>query len=129
MIASNLDSSEETVNKIAEMRVRKEIEKGVQVIQYQVITLMTTNGQAPFVTVFMYLNEVPEGQTRDDLALIIEEMLKQRIKGVKNEKGVFITPAFPKLIYVLEENNIREGSRILAPYKTCSSMHRKTYGP
>ena len=106
LIASNLDSSEETVNKIAEMRVRKEIEKGVQVIQYQVITLMTTNGQAPFVTVFMYLNEVPEGQTRDDLALIIEEMLKQRIKGVKNEKGVFITPAFPKLIYVLEENNI-----------------------
>ena len=85
LIASNLDSSEETVNKIAEMRVRKEIEKGVQVIQYQVITLMTTNGQAPFVTVFMYLNEVPEGQTRDDLALIIEEMLKQRIKGVKNE--------------------------------------------
>ena len=111
LIASNLDSSEETVNKIAEMRVRKEIEKGVQVIQYQVITLMTTNGQAPFVTVFMYLNEVPEGQTRDDLALIIEEMLKQRIKGVKNEKGVFITPAFPKLIYVLEENNIREGSQ------------------
>ena len=111
LIASNLDSSEETVNKIAEMRVRKEIKKGVQVIQYQVITLMTTNGQAPFVTVFMYLNEVPEGQTRDDLALIIEEMLKQRIKGVKNEKGVFITPAFPKLIYVLEENNIREGSQ------------------
>ena len=89
-----------------------EIEKGVQMIQYQVITLMTTNGQAPFVTVFMYLNEVPEGQTRDDLAIIIEEMLKQRIKGVKNEKGIWITPAFPKLIYVLEENNIEEGSNI-----------------
>ena len=107
----NLDSSEDTVNKMAEMRVRKEIEKGVQMIQYQVITLMTTNGQAPFVTVFMYLNEVPEGQTRDDLAIIIEEMLKQRIKGVKNEKGIWITPAFPKLIYVLEENNIEEGSK------------------
>ena len=107
----NLDSSEDTVNKMAEMRVRKEIEKGVQMIQYQVITLMTTNGQAPFVTVFMYLNEVPEGQTRDDLAMIIEEMLKQRIKGVKNEKGIWITPAFPKLIYVLEENNIEEDSK------------------
>lgn len=102
---------EQKVNEIAEMRVRREIEKGVQTIQYQVITLMTTNGQAPFVTVFMYLNEVPEGQTRDDLAVIIEEMLKQRIRGVKNEKGVFITPAFPKLIYCLEDNNIEEGSR------------------
>ncbi len=102
---------EQTVNQIAEMRVRKEIVQGVQMIQYQVITLMTTNGQAPFVTVFMYLDEVPEGQTRDDLAIIIEEMLRQRIQGVKNEKGVFITPAFPKLIYVLEEDNIREDSR------------------
>lgn len=80
-------------------------------IQYQVITLMTTNGQAPFVTVFMYLDEVPEGRTRDDLALVTEEVLKQRIQGVKNEKGVWITPAFPKLIYVLEEDNIREGSK------------------
>ena len=104
------ETDEETVNSVAEMRVRNEIIQGVQMIQYQVITLMTTNGQAPFVTVFMYLNEVPEGQTRDDLALIIEEMLRQRIQGVKNEKGVFITPAFPKLIYVLEENNIREGT-------------------
>ena len=111
LIASNLDSSEETVNKIAEMRVRKEIEKGVQVIQYQVITLMTTNGQAPFVTVFMYLNEVPEGQTRDDLALVIEEVLKQRIQGVKNEKGVWITPAFPKLIYALDDDNITPDSK------------------
>lgn len=105
-----VEVSEEKINEVAEMRVHREIEKGVQTIQYQVITLMTTNGQAPFVTVFMYLNEVPEGQTRDDLAMIIEEMLKQRIKGVKNEKGVFITPAFPKLIYVLEENNINEDS-------------------
>jgi len=102
--------TEEQINDIAEMRVQEEIERGVQMIQYQVITLMTTNGQAPFVTVFMYLNEVPEGRTRDDLALIIKEMLKQRILGVKNEKGVYITPAFPKLIYVLQENNITEGS-------------------
>lgn len=109
--AMDMEVTQEKINSIAEMRVRREIEKGVQTIQYQVITLMTTNGQAPFVTVFMYLNEVPEGQTRDDLALIIEEMLKQRMQGVKNEKGVFITPAFPKLIYVLEENNVREGSQ------------------
>jgi ribonucleoside-triphosphate reductase len=105
---SGLPVDEERINRIAEMRVLREIEKGVQTIQYQVITLMTTNGQAPFVTVYMYLNEVPEGQTRDDLALIIEEMLKQRIKGVKNEKGIYITPAFPKLIYVLADNNIKK---------------------
>ncbi|MBD5458828.1 MAG: anaerobic ribonucleoside-triphosphate reductase [Lachnospiraceae bacterium] len=107
----NISLTEEQINEIAEMRVREEINRGVQMIQYQVITLMTTNGQAPFVTVFMYLDEVPEGQTRDDLALVIEEMLNQRIRGVKNEKGVYITPAFPKLIYVLEEDNISEGSR------------------
>ena len=107
----NISLSEEQINEIAEMRVREEINRGVQMIQYQVITLMTTNGQAPFVTVFMYLDEVPEGQTRDDLALVIEEMLNQRIRGVKNEKGVYITPAFPKLIYVLEEDNITEGSK------------------
>ena len=105
------DVDEETINSVAEMRVRNEIIQGVQMIQYQVITLMTTNGQAPFVTVFMYLDEVPEGQTRNDLAIIIEEMLRQRIQGVKNEKGVFITPAFPKLIYVLEEDNIHEDSK------------------
>jgi ribonucleoside-triphosphate reductase len=93
------------------MRVRKEIKDGVQEIQYQVITLMTTNGQAPFITVFMYLDEVPEGQLRDDLAAVIEEMLKQRIQGVKNEKGVYITPAFPKLIYVLDEDNITPDSK------------------
>ena len=106
-----LSLTDEQINEIAEMRVREEINRGVQMIQYQVITLMTTNGQAPFVTVFMYIDEVPEGQTRDDLALVIEEMLNQRIRGVKNEKGVYITPAFPKLIYVLEEDNISEGSK------------------
>ena len=106
-----LDLDEEKINKVAEMRVREEINRGVQMIQYQVITLMTTNGQAPFITVFMYLDEVPEGRTRDDLAMIIEEVMKQRMQGVKNEKGVFITPAFPKLIYVLEEDNIHEDSK------------------
>ncbi len=103
--------TEQEINDVAEIRVREEIKRGVQMIQYQVITLMTTNGQAPFITVFMYLNEVPEGQTKDDLALIIEEMLNQRIQGVKNEKGVYITPAFPKLIYVLEEDNIHKDSK------------------
>ena len=107
----NIPVSEEQINELAEYRVRKEINRGVQMIQYQVITLMTTNGQAPFVTVFMYLNEVPDGQIKDDLALIIEETLNQRILGVKNEKGVYVTPAFPKLIYVLEEDNISEGSK------------------
>ena len=110
-MAAGLPLIEEKVNEVAEMRVKEEIRRGVQMIQYQVITLMTTNGQAPFVTVFMYLNEVEEGRLRDDLALVIKEMLLQRMQGVKNEKGVYITPAFPKLIYVLEENNIREGSR------------------
>lgn len=107
----NIPVSEEQINELAEYRVRKEINRGVQMIQYQVITLMTTNGQAPFVTVFMYLNEVPDGQIKDDLALIIEETLNQRILGVKNEKGVYVTPAFPKLIYVLEEDNISEDSK------------------
>ena len=109
--AAGLALEEEKVNEVAELRVREEIQRGVQMIQYQVITLMTTNGQAPFVTVFMYLNEVEEGRLRDDLALVIKEMLLQRMQGVKNEKGVYITPAFPKLIYVLEENNIWEGSQ------------------
>ncbi len=99
------------VDEIAEMRVRKEIERGCQVIQYQVITLRTTNGRAAFVTVYMYVGEVPEGQQREDLAMVIEEMLKQRILGVKNEKGQLITPAFPKLIYVLDEDNIHENSK------------------
>ena len=109
--AIGLEYDEEKINQVAELRVKEEINRGVQMIQYQVITLMTTNGQAPFITVFMYLNEVPEGQTKDDLAAIIEEMLYQRIQGVKNEKGVYITPAFPKLIYVLEEDNITEDSK------------------
>ena len=109
--AAGVEMSEEKINQIAELRVKEEINRGVQMIQYQVITLMTTNGQAPFITVFMYLDEAPEGQTRADLAAIIEEMLHQRIQGVKNEKGVYITPAFPKLIYVLEEDNVREDSK------------------
>ena len=109
--AIGVTPTEDKVNKIAEIRVKEEINRGVQMIQYQVITLMTTNGQAPFITVFMYLDEVPEGQLRDDLAAVIEEMLHQRILGVKNEQGVYITPAFPKLIYVLEADNIREGTK------------------
>ena len=108
---AGIELSDEKIKQIAEARVRKEISTGVQTIQYQIITLMTTNGQAPFVTVFMYLDEVPEGQTRDDLALIIEETLKQRMLGVKNEKGVYITPAFPKLIYALDEDNIEPDSK------------------
>jgi ribonucleoside-triphosphate reductase len=108
---AGMEADEKQINEIAEMRVKEEIKRGVQVIQYQVITLMTTNGQAPFITVFMYLDEVPEGQLRTDLAMVIEEMLNQRILGVKNEKGVYITPAFPKLIYVLDEDNVREGTK------------------
>ena len=102
--------AKERFDEIVEKRVRKEIEKGVQTIQYQVVTLMTTNGQAPFVTVFMYLGEARNEQEKRDLAIIIEEVLNERIKGVKNEQGVYITPAFPKLIYVLEEQNVRPGS-------------------
>ena len=105
------NKDEEIITKITEDRVKEEINKGVQTIQYQITTLMTTNGQAPFVTVFMYLNEVQDEKLKADLALIIEEMLKQRMQGVKNEKGVYVTPAFPKLIYVLEEDNIYEDSK------------------
>ena len=104
-----IEVTEEQINALAEKNVKEEIKRGVQILQYQVITLMTTNGQAPFVTVFMYLNEVEES-LRNDLAMIIEEVLKQRLLGIKNEKGVFVTPAFPKLIYVLEEDNISEDS-------------------
>ncbi len=103
--------TEEKINDIVEQRLRKEVNRGVQTIQYQVVTLLTTNGQTPFVTVFMYLNEAKNEQEKHDLAMIIEETLKQRHKGVKNEKGVWITPAFPKLIYVLEEDNITEDSK------------------
>lgn len=109
---SRFKSKSEYIDYVVSKRLKKEINKGVQTIQYQVLTLMTTNGQTPFITLFMYLDEVPAGQQRDDLALIIEEVLNQRIKGTKNEKGVYITPSFPKLIYVLDEDNISED----APY-------------
>ncbi len=103
--------SEDKIAEIVEQRLREEIQRGVQTIQYQVVTLMTTNGQAPFITVFMYLGEARSPQEKHDLAIIIEETLRQRYQGVKNEKGVWITPAFPKLIYVLEEDNIHPDSK------------------
>ena len=109
--AVGVSVTEDQINSVAEKRLREEIRRGVQTIQYQVVTLLTTNGQAPFVTVFMYLGEAKSQQEKDDLALIIEETLLQRYQGVKNEKGVWVTPAFPKLIYVLEEDNVREGSK------------------
>ena len=109
--AVGVSVTEDNINAIAEKRLREEIRRGVQTIQYQVVTLLTTNGQAPFITVFMYLGEARNEQEKSDLAVIIEEMLLQRYQGVKNEKGVWVTPAFPKLIYVLEEDNIREGSK------------------
>lgn len=114
---------------IVNERLRREIAKGIQTIQYQVQTLLTTNGQAPFITMFMYLDEVPEGQTRDDLAMIIEETVKQRYEGVKNEKGVFITPAFPKLIYVLDEDNINEGSKYYYLTQLCAKCSAKRLVP
>ena len=110
MAAFGISPSEEAISKVVEDRLREEVRRGVQTIQYQVVTLMTTNGQAPFITVFMYLNEAKSEQEKKDLAMIIEETLRQRYEGVKNEKGVWITPAFPKLIYVLEEDNVREGT-------------------
>lgn len=102
---------ENVINKIAEERLKKEIEKGIQTIQYQITTLMTTNGQAPFITLFMYLNEAHNQREKDDLAMLIEEELRQSYLGVKNEEGVYITPAFPKVIYVLQEDNIHEGDK------------------
>jgi len=111
MSALGIETSEDKINELVEQRVKDEIKRGVQTIQYQVVTLLTTNGQAPFITVFMYLNEAKNEREKADLALIIEEMLKQRIEGVKNEKGVYVTPAFPKLIYTLEEDNITEDSK------------------
>ena len=110
-IACGESMDEGIIDKITERRLKDEIQSGIQTIQYQLITLMTCNGQAPFVTIFMYLDEVPEGRTRDDLAMIIEEVMAQRMQGVKNERGAWITPAFPKLIYVLDEDNITEDSR------------------
>lgn len=106
----NIKIIEEDINSLTEQRLAKEIHDGVQTIQYQVTTLMTTNGQAPFITVFMYLNEAKNEQEKKDLAFIIKEMLLQRIQGTKNEQGIWITPAFPKLIYVLENDNIEENS-------------------
>ncbi len=129
MEEAGIPVTEEQINTIAEKRVKEEINRGVQVIQYQVITLMTTNGQAPFITVFMYIDEVPEGQTREDLVAIIEEMLHQRIRGVKNEKGVWITPAFPKLIYVLEEDNIHEDSKYYYLTKLAAECSAKRLVP
>ena len=108
---AGVEITEESLRKLVEQEVRKEVESGCQTIQYQLITLQSTNGQAPFVTVFMYVHEVPEGQLRDDLALIIQVMLEQRILGVKDETGIYITPAFPKLIYVLQDDNIKEGTK------------------
>ncbi len=110
MQVAGIELSEAALLKIVDTRLKEEINRGVQMIQYQIITLMTTNGQAPFVTMFMFLNEVPEGPLRADLAMIIEEMLRQRHRGVKNEKGIYVTPAFPKLIYVLSENNVTKGT-------------------
>jgi anaerobic ribonucleoside-triphosphate reductase len=116
-----IDPSEDAINSIVEKRLRREIEKGVQTLQYQVVTLMTTNGQAPFITFFMYLNEARSEREKKDLALIIEEVLYQRYQGVKNEAGVFVTPAFPKLVYVLEEDNITKES----PYWYLTEMAAK----
>ena len=122
-------SKKALINNIVEKRLRKEIEKGVQTIQYQVVTLMTTNGQAPFLSVFMYLNEVKDIQTKNDLALIIEEVLKQRIQGVKNEKGVWVTPAFPKLLYVLEDDNTYENSKYFYLTKLAAECSAKRLVP
>ena len=121
--------SEEDLAKIVEKRVRDEIRRGIQTIQYQVVTLMTTNGQAPFITVFMYLGEAKNERVKDDLAIMIEETLLQRIKGVKNEKGVYITPAFPKLIYVLEEQNIHENSKYFYLTKLAAECTAKRMVP
>ena len=124
-----INADEKTKSAIVEKRLLDEIKKGVQTIQYQVITLMTTNGQAPFLTVFMYLNEAKSDSEKHDLALIIEEMLKQRILGVKNEAGVWITPAFPKLIYVLEEDNIKEGTKYFYLTKLAAQCSAKRLVP
>ena len=126
---TNANLNDEQIKVIVEKRLREEIKKGVQTIQYQVVTLMTTNGQAPFVTVFMYLNEVNDPQTKDDLALIIEECLNQRYEGVKNEQGVWVTPAFPKLIYVLEEDNIHEDSKYWYLTKLAAKVTAKRLVP
>ena len=127
--AAGITTTEEKFKELVELEVQKEIESGCQTIQYQLITLQSTNGQAPFVTVFLYLNEVPEGKTRDDLALIIEVMLKQRILGVKDRTGAYITPAFPKLIYVLQENNIDESGKYFYLTKLAAECTAKRMVP
>ena len=109
--AAGVSYTEEQIDELAERRVKEEIASGIQLIQYQLLTLMTTNGQTPFVSMFIYFDELPEGQARDDMALLVEEVFRQRIQGIKNEKGVWVTAAFPKLLYVLDEDNVREGSR------------------
>lgn len=124
-----VDMDEETLSKLVARQLKNEIKRGVQTIQYQVVTLMTTNGQAPFVTVFMYLGEAKNEQERDDLAMIIEEVLRQRYEGVKNEQGVWVTPAFPKLIYVLEEDNIHEGSKYYELTKLAAKCTAKRMVP
>lgn len=124
-----ISPNEETINKVVETRLRDEINKGVQTIQYQVVTLMTTNGQAPFLSVFMYLNEAKDEQTKADLALIIEEVLRQRIQGVKNEQGVWVTPAFPKLLYVLEQDNAYAGSKYFYLTKLAAECSAKRLVP
>ena len=126
---AGITPDEETVNRIAEKRVRNEVRQGVQIIQYQVTTLMTTNGQAPFITVFMYLGEVEDGPLKEDLAMVVEETLHLRIRGVKNEKGVYITPAFPKLIYVLEEDNVKEGTKYFELTKLAARCTAKRMVP
>ena len=123
------ESANAAVDAVTEQRVREEVKRGVQTIQYQVITLMTTNGQAPFITVFMYLNEVSDPQTKHDLAMIIEEVVKQRMEGVKNEKGIWITPAFPKLIYVLEDDNINPGTPYYYLTELCAKCSVKRLVP
>ena len=123
------ESANEAIDAVTEQRVKEEVKRGVQTIQYQVITLMTTNGQAPFITVFMYLNEVDGPQTKHDLAMIIEEVVKQRMEGVKNEKGIWITPAFPKLIYVLEEDNINPGTPYYYLTELCAKCSVKRLVP
>lgn len=120
---------EDVINKVAERRLKDEIKRGVQTMQYQINTLMTSNGQTPFVTIWMYLGEVPEGRLRDDLAMVIEEVVKQRALGTKNEQGVYVTPAFPKLVYVLEEDNITEGSKYWWLTKLCAKCSAKRLVP
>lgn len=126
---AGVDVGDDWVDLVVEKRLREEIKRGVQTLQYQVITLMTTNGQAPFITVFMYLNEVEDGQAKEDLAMVIEEVVKQRLQGVKNESGVWITPAFPKLIYCLEEDNIHEGDKYWYLTELCAKCSTKRLVP